>query len=62
MSKRIQCPIARSVSLDQCSDCDYKEACLEDILNNFELKAMKLAGESIKEIREVIRKHEKSLG
>jgi hypothetical protein len=60
MSRRIKCPVTKKDIINQCKDCEYNGDCLEDVLNDFELNAMKLAGEAISEIRRIIVKREKS--
>lgn len=57
------CPIPRDKKTkNQCRNCEYRDTCLEDILNDLQRLIMKETGETIKKIRSVIKEHEDGTG
>lgn len=50
------CPLAeKKRGKAECENCRYKENCIEDILSDFVDKVMELLGETVKEIRRIVK-------
>ncbi len=53
------CPLNKdSKAPYECKDCEYRDDCIEDILNEVQALIMERMAEGIAKIRKVVRKHE----
>ena len=56
MSRRIRCPInPETKEKFECQDCKFRDACIEDILNDLQYKFIKNAAKAGKDIGKLLK-------